>query len=44
MCTRGLSNIEVKTQIREATLCKAQGSLPGSFHGYYEVSTAKQTL
>ena len=41
ICIRGLSKIEVKTQIREATLCKAQGGLPGSFHGYHEVSTNK---
>ena len=39
ICIRGLSKIEVKTQIREITLCKAQGGLPTGFHGYYEVST-----
>ena len=33
--------IEVKTQIRAITLCKAQGGLPTSFYGYYEVSTTR---
>ena len=41
ICMRGLSKIEVKTQIREATIYKAQGGLPCSFHGYHEVSTTK---
>ena len=35
---RGLRKIEVETQIREATMCKAQGSLPFCFYGYHEFS------
>ena len=41
ICIRGLSKIEVKTQIRGITLCKAQGGLTGGFYEYYEVSTTK---
>ena len=41
ICIRGLSKIEVKTQNRETTMCKAQGGLPTGFHGYREVSTTK---
>ena len=41
VCIRGLSKIEMKTQIRAITLCKAQGGLPTSFYGYYEVSTTR---
>ena len=33
--------MEVETQIREATMCKAQGGLPFCFYGYHEVPITK---
>ena len=41
ICIRGLRKIELETQIREATMCKAQGGLPFGFHGYHEVPITK---